>query len=413
MTGGGRRGAGLAALALLAAFCVPLAAPGASLVPAQIGDGPAWLRGVYGGGIDIGGGAYYGALWGAFAAYLGVLMFAPALPFRWLWAAIGVLVGAFALAPPLLSQDVFSYISYARLGADHGLNPYEVAPAAVPADPAFAHVGWRDAVSAYGPAFTLGSYPLGLIGVPAALWALKAVAAASVLALAALSARLAAIRGVDGRYAAAFVALNPLVLVHVVGGAHNDALMMALVMAAAAALAAERRLAAGGEVVSAAAIKVSGAFVAPFALVGSARRGRFLAGAALVAAAIAAATLLAFGSAALDSLGLVGENQAHTSRYSVPATLSRIAGVDVDALRAILLFGYVLLVGWLLVWTARGGDWLRAAGWAAFGLLIATGWLLPWYLVWAIPLAAISRDRALAGSVLALTAFQLVNRIPM
>ena len=46
-------------------------------------------------------------------------------------AVVGAVVAAhvlFLLAPPLLSQDVFSYIAYARLGVEHDLNPYEHAP---------------------------------------------------------------------------------------------------------------------------------------------------------------------------------------------------------------------------------------------------------------------------------------------
>ena len=45
------------------------------------------------------------------------------------------MVAVFALAPPLLSLDVFSYVSYARLEAEHGLNPYDYPPSAVPATP--------------------------------------------------------------------------------------------------------------------------------------------------------------------------------------------------------------------------------------------------------------------------------------
>lgn len=387
------------------------------MVPAQVGDGPGWLRGIYGSGIGLDGGHYYAFLWLAFLAYAVLVWQAPSLPSRLVWTIVGIAVLAFALAPPLLSQDVFSYISYARLGAVHGLNPYDAVPAAVPADPSFAYVGWRDTVSAYGPAFTLATYPVGLIGVPAAMWTFKAVAALCVLALAALCSRLAAVRGLDPKAAAAFVALNPLVLVHVVGGGHNDALMMLVVMAGVAALVAERARVAGAGLAGAAAVKVSAAFAAPFALIGATRNGgatrRLVIGAALALLAVGAATVLAFGTHALDSLGLVGENQAHTSRYSVPATLSRAFGADVDVLRTSFLAGYAVLVAWLLVWTARGGDWVRAAGWAALGLLIATGWLLPWYVIWVLPLAAVSRDRALVGATLALTAFQLINRIPI
>ena len=126
---------------------------------------------------------------------------------------------------------------------------------------------------------------------------LKAVAALSVLGLAAVVARLAAWRGVDPLRAAAFVALNPLVLVHVVGGAHNDGLAMLLAMLGVAALLAPARPSAGAALVAAVAIKPSAAFVAPFALVATARPtraetrharrfrplGRLLRGAALAA----------------------------------------------------------------------------------------------------------------------------------
>ena len=62
------------------------------------------------------------------------------------------------------------------------------------------------------------------------------------LGIAALVSRLAAWRGVDPLRAAAFVALNPLVLVHVVGGAHNDGLTILLAMLAVAALLSAREL---------------------------------------------------------------------------------------------------------------------------------------------------------------------------
>ena len=342
-----------------------------------------------------------------------MLRAAPALDGRLLWGSILVLIGAFALAPPLLSQDVFSYISYARLGVEHGLNPYVHAPSDFAGDPAFPYVGWRDTTSAYGPLFTLATYPLALVSVPAALWGLKAASAASVLALAWLCSRLAPARGIDRRSAAALVALNPLVLVHVVGGAHNDGAMLLLLMGGCAGVLALREATGGAAILAAAAVKVSAVFAAPFAFLGARRPLRLLAGALLTAAVIAAASLIAFGAHAFDAIGLAGENQANTSHYSVPATVARVLGVDVDPVRIAALVVYAGFVAWLLLWTRRDGDWLRAAGWAAFGLLVASGWLLPWYVIWALPFAALSRDRALTGMVLALTAFQLINRVPL
>ncbi|HEX6665430.1 MAG TPA: glycosyltransferase 87 family protein [Solirubrobacterales bacterium] len=355
-------------------------------------------------------------MWAGFAAYLGVLAAAPALGGRLVWGTIAVLVAAFAVAPVLLSHDVYSYVDYARLGVVHDLDPYVHPPKAVPTDPAFADVTWTESTSAYGPLFTLATYPLAWLGVGAAVAVLKAVAALSVLGLAAIAARLAAWRGIEPLRAAAFVALNPLVLVHVVGGAHNDGLTMLLSMLAVAAILSAREAAGGAALVAAVATKASAALLAPFALLATVRdRGwqRLLAGTALTAALVAGAACLAFGWDWLSGFGLAGENQSRTSHMSIPITFARISGLDPDLVRAVAALLYASLVAWLLIWTWRGGDWVRAAAWAAAGLLLATSWLLPWYLIWLLPLAAISRDRPLQLLTLALTAYQLGARIPL
>jgi hypothetical protein len=382
-------------------------------VPATVGGDPRWLLGPYGSGFRLDGENFLAFFIVAFAGYVLVVATAPALPRRVLWGAIVSAIALFALAPPLLSQDVFSYICYARLGAGHHLNPYVHVPAELSADPAYPHVGWTDSVSAYGPAFTLLTYPLGLLSVPAALWTVKALSGLSVLALAALCARLATARGLDGHTAAAFVALNPLVLVHVVGGAHNDGLMMLAVLLGCATVLSVREAAGGGAFALAVAVKLSAAFAAPYALAGSLRRGRFLAAFAAVLALLTALSLAAFGGEFLDSFEIAGENQARISNYSVPNSLAELFGLDSDPLRHTMLALFLLAATALLVWAWRGADWVRAAGWAALGLLLASAWLLPWYAIWVLPLAALARDRALSGLVLAFTAFQLINRVPL
>lgn len=372
-------------------------------------------------------GATYALMWVGFGAYLALLAVAPRLDRRLVWTAIVVLVAAFAIAPVLLSQDVYSYLSYARLGVVHGLDPYSNPPAAVPADPVYPDVGWTEETSAYGPLFTLLTYPLAWLPVGTAVALLKAVAALCVLGLAALTSRLAASRGVDPVRAAAFVALNPLVLVHVVGGAHNDALAILLALAGCAAVLAARELSAGVALASAIALKASVAFTAPFALLATfpstglkathtdAFRpvGRMLVGAGLALVPIGVAAYTAFGWSWLDGLAVVGENQGRVSNYSLPNLLSELLNVDVDTVRSATALTYLVLLAALLRWTYGGGDWIRAAGWAALGLLLATAWLLPWYVIWALPFAAISRDDRLIAAVLALTAVQLAARIPL
>src|SRR5215218_4897501 len=352
-------------------------------------------------------------MWAGFAAYLGVLWWAPRLGRRLVWGLILVLVTGFAVAPVLLSHDVYSYVDYARLDIRHGLDPYVHPPLAAPGDPAYSQVTWTEATSAYGPLFTLLTYPLAWLPVGVAVAALKAVAALSVLGVATLTARIATWRGIDPLRAAAFVALNPLVLVHVVGGAHNDGLTMLLAMLAVAAILSARQLAGGVALLAAVATKLSAAFLAPFALLGTQRPRRLLTGTLGAALATALVSYLAFGWDWLGGFGLAGEHQSRTSHMSVPITFARLTGVGPDGVRiaAAILFGALVL--YLLAWTWRGGDWVRAAAWAAFGLLLATAWLLPWYLIWPLPLAAISRDRPLQLLTLALTAYQLGARIPL
>jgi Glycosyltransferase family 87 len=363
----------------------------------------------------LSGAATYALLWVGFLAYLGALAKAPILGRRVVWGAVLLAPAVFAAVPPLLSQDVYSYVDYARLGVVHDLNPYVHPPSVAPADPVYAEVGWTEAVSAYGPLFTLATYPLAWLPVDAAVYLLKAIAAASVLGLAVLVARLAPTRGVDPLRAAAFVALNPLVLVHVVGGAHNDATAMLVAVAGCAAVLTGREALGGFAIVSAVGLKLSTAFVAPFALLGATRRSAagFLLGAAIAVLAIGVAGYAAFGWHWLDSLGLAGENQGRVSNYSVPNLLSELLNLDIDLVRTAAIAAYLAFLAALLLWVWRGADWLRAAGWAALGLLLASAWLLPWYLIWALPFAALSRDKPLQLLVLALTALQLAARVPL
>ena len=342
-----------------------------------------------------------------------------------------LLIAGFAVAPVLLSHDVYSYVDYARLGVAHGLDPYVHPPSAVPTDPIYPQVEWTEATSAYGPLFTLLTYPLAWLPVDAAVAALKMLAALSVLGIAALVYRLAPARGVASLPAATFVALNPLVLIHVVGGAHNDGLAMLVAMLGVATILSAREVTGGAALVAAVAIKASTAIVAPFALLATARirhsppQGgvkvgsagqpllRLLLGATAAAIAITAAAYAAFGWDWLDAIGLAGENQDRTSHMSVPITFARLTGLDPTAVRAAALVLFAAFFLYLLAWTWRGADWLRCAAWATFALLLATAWLLPWYLIWLLPLAALSRDRPLQLLTLALTAYQLPARMPL
>jgi alpha-1,6-mannosyltransferase len=326
----------------------------------------------------------------------------------------------FLLAPPLLSHDVFSYIAYARLGVANHLNPYTHAPLDIPGDPGFVHAGSIDASSAYGPVFTLLTYPLSPLGVPAAFWILKVVAALSSLGVVALTWKVARRLGRDALVPALAVGLNPLVLVHVVGGAHNEAVTLLLTMAGVLLWVGARETA--GVVVStlAVGIKASAGLVVPFLVVGDIRRRVWPALATLVALALLG--VIAFGTHALDALSLISDNQDRTSRFSFPYKTAQLLGALLpgnrldyrDAVRVAFAVSFAAVFLWLL-WRAWRGliDVLDAIGWATFAILIASAWLVPWYILWLLPFAAISRDRRLQLATLALSAWMLAIAVPL
>jgi hypothetical protein len=424
----------VAALAVLAltyiALAVPVAAPGSTVVLAAAERSPDWLLGPWrafgAGGADgaLTGPLYYTGLWVAMLAYVAMLACSRAIGVRLAAAAIVLLHVLFLLAPPLLSQDVFSYISYARLDVVHGLNPYTHSPDAAPQDAAFVFAGSKDATSAYGPLFTLASYPLAKLGVPTAFWTLKAIAAAASLGVVALTAACARRLGRDPVFAALAVGLNPLVLVHVVGGAHNDALMVLLVMAGALALLGTRDRLAGVAGAGAAAVKASAGLALGFFVVGARERLAVIAGALAVLAAAAVAALAAFGADAVDAFLVIGENQGRTTRWSLPQrTADGISGLTgassdtvVDFTRGVFaaLFALVLVVLVRRTWRTPGTPyWIEAAGWATLALLLASAWLVPWYAIWLVPLTVLSGNRLLLGAALALCAYMLVIAVPL
>ncbi len=431
----GRRGALASLLALglvYAALAIPVASSHSTVVLAAAERSPEWLLGPWqvagASGADgaLTGPLFYAGLWVAMLAYVVVLLAWRQIGARLALTSIAAFHLLFVLAPPLLSQDVFSYISYARLEVVHGLSPYTHSPDDVPTDAAFAFAGSKDATSVYGPLFTLLTYPFAKVGVPVAFWALKALAGLASLGIVALAWSCARRMGREPLFAAMAIGLNPLVLVHVVGGAHNDALVVLVTMGAvAAALTPHRERLAGAVSVGAAALKASAGLVLPFLVAGSRRRWATIAAAALSGVAVLALSVVAFGSDALDAFGIIGENQERTSRWSVPQrTADGIAlvsggsaGAIVDYTRAAFAVAFVAVLALLVRRAFReppGSQWwVEGAGWATLGLLLASAWLVPWYAIWLLPFAALAARPALLTATMAFCAYMLVIAVPL
>jgi alpha-1,6-mannosyltransferase len=403
------------------------AAEDSRVVLATTGGSPGWLLGplrpfgLDGAAGDAAGPLLYTGLWVALVLYAVVVWRAGELNRRTVAWAIVALHALFLLAPPLLSQDVFSYIAYARFGAEHGLDPYTHSPLDIPSDRVFAFAGSKDAVSVYGPLFTLPTYALAPVGVAGAYWVLKVVAAVASLGVVAFVWRSAERLGRDPRGPAVLVGLSPLVLAHVVSAAHNEALVLLLTMAGVYAWICARPFAAGAWSTLAAGIKASAAIVVPYlALGGRPRVGRVIAGAVAAGTGLIVLGLIGFGTNVFEAFGLLSSNQGRTSKLSLPYKTAELLGavlpgdrVDYrDAVRALFAIAFAGVAGWTLRRTWRGADPIRMAGWATLAVLLASAWLVPWYLLWLLPLAALAADRRLTIATLVLSGWVLAIAIP-
>lgn len=417
----------LGALGLLGVLAsVLLVAAGAAggpsqYVPAREGGWPAWLAGPLRGiGIGLSSGGFQALMLAMCASYLLVLATARALPLAPLLAAIVLAHVALLLGPPLISQDVFGYLAFARIGALHGLDPYTHVAAEAPRDAVYGFIGWPFQHSPYGPPFTLASYATAPLGLAGGLWAFKAIAVTSSLAAIALIMRAATRLGHSAGLAAAFVGLNPVLLVFAVGGAHNDTLLL-LSLAAALALTAgaSPRFRAGALALAAGVgVKVTAGLLLPFLILAPPRareRAEVAASAALGLLVVAAIGVLGFGVHALGFLNAVGEQQQLVATHSVPAETARLLGLHGTPRwwRELYVAGFVIVLIAALWRTARGADWRVAAGWTTLALLLSTAWLLPWYAIWLLPLAAVSSDRRLCAATLLFCAYAVLIHLPL
>jgi hypothetical protein len=379
--------AGACALVLLAAT-LEIVLDGAAGHSPLIPKSPSiagWLGGV---GERLGFRVFLIALLSYTAAYAGLLALARTLSARWAIALVSALAMIVFAGPVLLSTDVFSYIAYARMGVVHGVNPYLHGPQAIVTDPVYHYVGhdWKLVATAYGPLYTLISYPLGLLGVVGAVWAMKLMALLAAAGTLGLTWRCAPVRGLDRRFALLAVGANPLWVIYALGGAHNDLMMIFLTMLAVALmLVGAGALWRRGSVVSGADGGASAAGT------GTGAGGVY--NEAGAGAAIMAGTLVA----------ALNRDSAFVSTDSFPTEIAHLFGkpgvfpIDHDLLKLLL----VAIVLHLLWRTWRGYDWVAASGWTFLAIAVTSTWLLAWYTLWSLPLAAVSGDRRLLVAVLA------------
>ncbi|MFT4296991.1 MAG: polyprenol phosphomannose-dependent alpha 1,6 mannosyltransferase MptB [Micropruina sp.] len=139
------------------------------------------------------------------------------------------------LAPPIFSHDAYSYAAQGWL-LHNGLNPYDTPVSVLPG--AFADQVawvWRYTPAPYGPLSLQISHLMVIVGgldpyVSTLLMRIPALI--GVVLIVYFLPRLAGRLRVDVQLAAWFSTINPLLIIDLVGGMHNDALMIGLIIAA-------------------------------------------------------------------------------------------------------------------------------------------------------------------------------------
>jgi len=463
----------MAAIVLLSLLVVVMAAdrPGLLTPTTHTDFFPHWMAGPLGGlwpGLTEDSTTlkymFTGAIVLMYCGYVVVLRSAARLPLRWIVATIAAVHVIFLLSPPLALTDVFNYINYGRMEVVHNLNPYTTIPISEPHnDPSYILSNWHELLSPYGPLFTLLTFAVVPLGVAGSFWALKAILGLASLATIFLVWRCAQMLGRNPRSAIALVGLNPIVLVWGLGGDHNDFLMVACIMlgfyllirggkshrgeqavavpvadapvkvglreklvgAAQGARAGGIRgwllplsatdMGIGAAFVLAIAIKASAAVLLPVVLVGLLRTPRRLVqvivGLILAGVVAGVMSLAAFGLHIPD----LSTQGSLVTNESVPNLIGLAigAGGESNALRLLMSAILIASVG-VCCWLAwRRRDTITASGWASVALLLTLSWVLPWYVLWVLPLAALSTSRRLRISALVLGVYLIIAWAPV
>jgi hypothetical protein len=391
---------------------------------------------------------FSGAIVVMYISYALGLAYVPRLRARWAIATVIAVHAIFLLAPPLALTDIFNYVNYGRMEVVHNLNPYTSIPILEPHnDPSYDLSNWHQLLSPYGPLFTLLTFVVVPLGVAASFWVLKGLLVLFSLGTLWLVWKCARLLGRDPVTAIMLVGLNPIVLVWGLGGDHNDFLMVFFIVLGFYLLLRTRdrlggvgrdeaadggheqsrkgvrgwllplcapEIGAGAAFVTAAAIKASGGVLIPVVLAGLVRTprrlGQVVIGMACAGAATAVVSLLAFGLHIPD----LSTQSRLVTNVSVPNLIGLALGQGGETASLHLLLSAVLLgsVAFCCVqaWRRRGP--ITASGWAGVALLVTLSWVLPWYVLWVLPMAALSSSRRLRVAALVLGVYLIIAWAP-
>ncbi|MGC2485584.1 MAG: polyprenol phosphomannose-dependent alpha 1,6 mannosyltransferase MptB [Acidimicrobiales bacterium] len=346
-----------------------------------------------------------------------VLKLHGGVPLKKLWWIFAMWAAPMVVAPPLFSRDVFSYAAQGEMTSLH-ISPYLYGPFTLgqasnawtlPVDKL-----WGNTPAPYGPFFLfIDSTIVKLSGQHqlATVVGLRLLEAVAVAGIGYGVIMLARGLGRDPGEAFVLAAMNPLVLLTLIGGAHNDALMTAFLVIGLGLAVQRHPVWALFFVSLATAVKAPAAiglayvawnWVPPSASLKQ-RIRPFAIGGVVAAAVLGVTTVMAgFGFGWVDNLLSNGTVRS----WAAPATGAGMAitnilhavGAHTVALASVLsvtrFLGVVIAAAftlWLL-WRSPERGWVRSLGVALLLFVILGPVVQPWYLAWGLVVLAASYE---------------------
>lgn len=352
----------------------------------------------------------------------------PGVPVGQVVAVIAVWALPVLLAPPLFSQDVYSYAGQGEL-VSHHINPYAYGTGVLGATPFNLQAGptWANNPSPYGPLF------LGLAGLATVVSGHHLLADVVLLRLLALLGLGLLVAGLptlarwchrDPAEVMVLGAGSPIVVMALVGGAHNDALMIGLLVAG---LAVARRYGPMPGIVLcslAAAVKVPALLGVVF--IGwnwpgrlAPTKDRVLRTAAALGMAVVTLAAVSFvtgvgwgwiktikGTASV----VTGVTPVYTVAHilALPGDLVGIH-ISLSALRAVTTTLGLLAAAVIVVWLLRRSPemgMIKSLGLALLAAALLSPVLWSWYLTWGLVVTAAAASGRVRRAIVFLTAVE-------
>ena len=327
---------------------------------------------------------------------------------------------------PMFSRDVFSYAAQGEMVSRH-INPYTYGPFTLGSGPYVNPVDplWGNTPAPYGPLFLMIDGFFASVTFHSAIGTvicLRVLELVSVAALAWCIPKLARTVHRDEGQAFVLAVLNPIVILTLIGGAHNDAMMVALLVGGITASRLKHPVWGVVLCALAAAVKAPAAIGILYIAwdwlgpnVSLRNKLRPIAVSAIIAGAVLGVLTLLSGL----GLGWVGNlaTPGTVRSWVAPSTglgmgiagLLHVVGIGVSqsvviSATRLLGLGLAAVLGvWLLKESDRIGQ-LTALGLTLLAFVILSPVIQPWYLAWGLILLAPVAEGRIRTAVIVLSA---------